>query len=40
MKEVLIKGEGLKKQRECVEKESWRLFCPGHPLGDVPGGNM
>ena len=20
-------------RRECLDKEKWRLFCPGHPLG-------
>ena len=26
-------------RRECVDRERWRLFCHGHPLGDTPGGS-
>ncbi len=24
-------------KRECLDRERWRLFCRGDPLGDVPG---
>ncbi len=26
-------------KRECLDRERWRLFCRGHPLGDAPGGS-
>ena len=24
-------------RRECMDRDRWRLFCRGHPLGGVPG---
>ena len=24
-------------RRECMNRDRWRLFCRGHPLGGVPG---
>ncbi len=26
-------------RRECLDRERWKLFCRGHPAGDVPGGS-
>ena len=31
--------KGLNKQGECVIREKWRLFCLGHPIGGISGGN-
>ncbi len=34
MKEVPLEGGGLEQaRRECLDREWWRLFCCGHPLG-------
>ncbi len=35
-----ITGRGVLEQtrRKCWDREKWRLFCRGHTLGDVPGG--
>ena len=31
---VADRGGGIElERREYVDRESWRLFCPGHPLG-------
>ncbi len=27
------RGERLDQGRECLDRERWRLFCRGHPLG-------
>ncbi len=32
------RGEGLDQiRRECLDKQRWRLFCCGYPLGGHPG---
>ncbi len=34
VKEYMSERGGLEQARsECVDKERWRLFCCGHPLG-------
>ncbi len=31
-----VRGNGLERaRRECMDRERWRSFCHGHPLGDV-----
>ncbi len=31
-----VRGNGLEQARsECTDRERWRSFCRGHPLGDV-----
>ncbi len=34
------RGGGIEQERrQCFGREGWRLFCRGHPLGNVPRGN-
>ena len=37
---VTDRREGIELPRkECVDRVRWRLFCRGHPLSDILGGN-
>ena len=34
------RGVGLDQaKRECLDRERWRRFCHGHPLGDITEGS-
>ncbi len=34
LSERRVRGNGLvRARRECMDKERWRSFCRGHPLG-------
>ncbi len=35
-----VRGNGLEQaRRECTDRERWRSFCRGHPMGDASGGS-
>ncbi len=35
-----VRGNGLEQtRRECMDRERWRSFCCGHPLGGASGGS-
>ncbi len=35
--ERVVRGNALDlARRECMDRERWRSFCHGHPLGDAP----